>query len=222
MMPETGLWDRTYRAGQDLSSSQYRFVVFSTSVDDQVTLPSAAGASRVAGILQGKPSSGAAASVRYAGLSLIKLASAVTAGDALMVADSTGAAKIHDGIGDIVAIAVQTGVEGELVECVVQLMPFNLGEDVGTFTDGDTTPDVSGYKTYMVSNTSSTTIANFDGGSVGHRILLLFDNGNTTIESNSNIMLQSEENFDPIQYDSLELVRWSATLWVEIGRRTIT
>lgn len=221
-MPDSGVWDRTYRAGEDLSSSQYRFVVLSTTVDDQVNLPSVMGAPGVAGILQDKPGSGDAASVRHSGISLIKLASAVDAADPLMVADGTGAARTHEGIADQVAIALQSGVEDELVPCLVQLVPFNLGEDIGTFTDGDPTPDVTGYKQFKVTNTVSTTIINFDNGVVGQRILLLFDDGNTTIQDNDNIKLQGAQDFDPILYDSLELVKWSSTLWVEINRHLIT
>ena len=100
-----------------------------------------------------------------------------------------------------------------------------VGTEVSTIvslTDGDATPDVSAGKRFKTANTVATTITNFDGGSLGQLIMILFDDNNTKIQENANIKMQDGLDFDAVQYDSIWFIKWSATLWVEVGRHLIT
>lgn len=86
--------DRTYETAVDLSGSQYRVIVQDT--DGRATLPSAAGAGRILGVLQNKPGFkqdekiGRAARVRKGALSKVEAASAIAVGDPLEIADTAG------------------------------------------------------------------------------------------------------------------------------------
>ena len=87
------------------------------------------------------------------------------------------------------------------------------------FTDGDTTPDIYGVETALASNSTSTTITNFDNARDGQKFTIIFTNGNTTIASNTVIRLASGSNFTGSQYDTLTLVYSSSTGdFHEIGR----
>ena len=92
-----------------------------------------------------------------------------------------------------------------------------IGDAIETLTGNDATPDVSGSNVFKLANTGATTITNFINGRVGQSITLLFDNGNTTIQSNGSVKLQSGEDFTGAQYDSMHLVKWDATTWVQVG-----
>lgn len=60
----------------------------------------------------------------------------------------------------------------------IDLYPNNYLE----FTDGDTTPTVKGRSTFFTSNTSATTITDFDDGVKGQSITVIFGDNNTTID----------------------------------------
>ncbi len=86
-----------------------------------------------------------------------------------------------------------------------------------TFSDGDTTPSVSGGRVFRTTNTSATTITNFDDGADGQEIIIQVNDSNTTIQNNSNIKLQGGQNFTPAQYDTIMLSKLS-TYWLEESR----
>ncbi|WP_425153955.1 hypothetical protein [Candidatus Palauibacter sp.] len=55
-----------------------------------------------------------------------------------------------------------------------------------TFADGDTSPDVTGWSWFKVSNTAATTIDGFAGAVEGQEIVLIATTANTTLEDASN------------------------------------
>ena len=97
-----------------------------------------------------------------------------------------------------------------------------IGDAIETLTGNSATPDVSGSNTFKLANTAATTITDFINGRVGQKIELLFDNGNTTIQSNGSIKLQNGIDFTGAQYDNMILVKWDATTWVQLTRWMIT
>lgn len=89
-----------------------------------------------------------------------------------------------------------------------------------SISDADTTPDVGTYHKFKTANTGTTTITNFDNATIGQEIVIFFDDENTTVQSNANVLLQGGEDFTGSQYDKLVLYKWASTLWVEIDRKT--
>lgn len=90
---------------------------------------------------------------------------------------------------------------------------FNFLE--GVYTPGDTTPSVSGISYLSISNSSPTTITNFDDAVVGQMLILRFEDSNTTI-TRANAYLAGGVNFTSTQYDILVLFR--GNFWVEMCR----
>jgi hypothetical protein len=86
--------DRTYETAVDLSESQFCVVVMDSN--GKATLPSAAGAGSILGVLQNRPGYkqdrkiGRAARIRKSGLTKVKAASAFAIGDPLEIADTQG------------------------------------------------------------------------------------------------------------------------------------
>jgi len=87
----------------------------------------------------------------------------------------------------------------------------------GTYTLGATTPNVSGINLLVLNNTSGTIITNFIGGEQNQFLLLIFEDSNTTIQSNVNIRLSGGNNMTGTQYDTLYLV-YDGTQWLEISK----
>jgi len=85
--------DVTYKAGEDLSSSQYRVVVTGTS-DYECKLPGGAGVGKILGVLQNYPASGSAARVRKLGISKVVAAATIVYGAELEV-NATGDVKTY-------------------------------------------------------------------------------------------------------------------------------
>lgn len=67
--------------------------------------------------------------------------------------------------------------------------------------DGDTSPDVSSAAfdslTFVINNTTATTIINFSNGKEGQTIALFFKTGYTTIQDGTNILLHNSTNYNP-------------------------
>lgn len=92
--------------------------------------------------------------------------------------------------------------------------------DQQTYADGDTTPSVLATLDMDIANTGATTITNFDDEVIGQRWLLNFKDGNTTIQSGSNVRLAGGVNFVASADDTLELYkqRTSPFAIIEVGR----
>ena len=84
--------------------------------------------------------------------------------------------------------------------------------DPTAFSDGDTSPDVSGGNHFKTANTSPTTITNFEEASDGKFFELHFEDDDTTIEHNSNVKLPFGVNFVGKQYDVL-ICRLVDSVW---------
>jgi hypothetical protein len=100
-------------------------------------------------------------------------------------------------------------------------------EQVVTVSDDDPTPDVSTVSMLRVSNANPTTITNFltSGGAISGRaeriVTLRFLNGNTTVQSNANIVLVDATDFTAATNDVLVLqYDESEAKWIEIARAT--
>ena len=101
---------RTFVAGEDLSSAQFKFVTL--EADGQIDLADAAG-ERALGVLLNKPTSGKAATVAMTGKVMVEAGAAVTAGDEIQT-DATGDA-ITAAAGDVVlGYALEDAVDGQI------------------------------------------------------------------------------------------------------------
>ena len=86
----------------------------------------------------------------------------------------------------------------------------------GTYTQGDTTPSVSGISFLPISNTTPTTITNFTSGSQHQVITLYFSDSNTTIDR-SNCYLAGGVNFTSTASDTITLIN-NGGFWYEVSR----
>jgi hypothetical protein len=86
----------------------------------------------------------------------------------------------------------------------------------GTYTQGDTTPSVSGVSYLGISNSSATTITNFTNGIQYQIITLYFSDSNTTI-NRSNCYLSGGVNFTSTAADILTLINIGG-FWYEVSR----
>lgn len=101
---------RTFVAGEDLSSAQFKFVTL--EADGQVDLADAAG-ERAVGVLLNKPAAGKAATVAMTGKVMVVAGAAVTAGDQIQT-DAAGDA-ITAAAGDVVmGYALEDAVDGQV------------------------------------------------------------------------------------------------------------
>ena len=87
---------------------------------------------------------------------------------------------------------------------------------IGTYTNGSTTPSVSGISFLSISNSSATSITNFTGAVDGQIITLQFSDSNTTITRN-NAYLSLGLNFTSTANDTITLIYLSG-LWYEVSR----
>ena len=101
---------RTFIAGEDLSSAQFKFVTL--EADGQVDLADAAG-ERAIGVLLNKPTAGKAATVAMTGKVMVVAGASVTAGDEIQT-DAAGDA-ITAASGDVVmGYALEDAVDGQV------------------------------------------------------------------------------------------------------------
>lgn len=86
--------------------------------------------------------------------------------------------------------------------------------------DEDTTPDVNGYSTVVVSNSVATTITDFDTTEVDKELVVIATNGNTTLEHNANIILQGSTNITLNTNDVITLRKVAdvGDVWIEVSR----
>lgn len=96
---------------------------------------------------------------------------------------------------------------------------WKSGSGVITIPDGDTTPDISGGRTFETSNSASTTITDFDNGIGDKVITIIAGDNNTTIACNANVILEGgSDDFDMVTNDVLRLSLQSDGTWVQKGR----
>lgn len=89
---------------------------------------------------------------------------------------------------------------------------------IGIMGDGDTTPDLSSYRTWKTTTgIASVLITNFINCKADDIRYIIFSNDLTTIQSNGNIKLQGGLNFNGNQYDSIQLI-YDGSIWYELTR----
>jgi hypothetical protein len=94
------------------------------------------------------------------------------------------------------------------------IFQFGDGPSV-TLVDGDTTPNVSGYTTFIQVNTDNTTITNFDGSVYGQRILLQVGGAGTTIvQHGTNIYTNTGSSKTLAPYMFYMFIK-SGSSWIE-------
>jgi len=90
-----------------------------------------------------------------------------------------------------------------------------------TIPDGDGTPSVllGGNKNgiLLTSNTTPTTITNFDDATAGIEFTLMIGDDNTTIQNSANIRLKGAKDFSPNQLDNITFI-YGSSGWHEISR----
>jgi hypothetical protein len=86
-----------------------------------------------------------------------------------------------------------------------------------TLTNNSTTPDVTGWTTFLASNTLSTTITNFTGGVSGQPIEILVTTANTTLQHNgATISLPGATN-KTLTSGNMYRLRKMGALWRLVG-----
>ena len=90
---------------------------------------------------------------------------------------------------------------------------------VPVFGNGDTTPSVGNahFERFDATNTGATTITAFDDGIEGQHLIILFNNGNTTLQHNAGLILRGAVNVTPAAGKVMTFER-SASLWLELSR----
>jgi hypothetical protein len=91
---------------------------------------------------------------------------------------------------------------------------------VTTLTNNSATPSVLETTIASASNTNPTTITNLLNGYVNQVVQIVFTNGNTTVQNNSNIQLAEGLDFTASTNDSLTLVMKTGNVWQQVARTT--
>lgn len=82
-----------------------------------------------------------------------------------------------------------------------------------TFTDADTTPDISGGRNFKTANSGATTITMLDGGTDGQTIRVVFGDSNTTIDfTGTNLKGNAGADWSPTQNDHM-ICTFDGTDW---------
>lgn len=113
----------TFKAEADLSTKQFCFVKFG-STDEYVALCATAGEKAI-GILMNAPAAGELAEVAIMGAGAkVKIGATITRGGELSVTVTTGAAKAAVATEYVSAIAMASGVSGDIIP--VQLLTYKI------------------------------------------------------------------------------------------------
>jgi hypothetical protein len=94
----------------------------------------------------------------------------------------------------------------------ISFPPLTKTDDAASFTSGENT-------FYILTNANPTTVTNFTNEIAGQFLILLFGNGNTTIQDNADISLRGNANFTGTTGDTMVLIS-DGTTWYEISRAT--
>jgi len=113
--------------------------------------------------------------------------------------------------------ALDGGTTDEYYHLTEDEYNYNI-RDVATMSNGDTSPTVENQKVLKTANTGATTITTFDDGTAGQEIIIIFGDGNTTVDSGADdIILSGGADWTPAQNDTLTLV-YDGTNWYETAR----
>ena len=96
-----------------------------------------------------------------------------------------------------------------------------VARSIGEFVDGDTTPDISNYRTWKSVNTATTYISNFDGGLEEDIRHIIFGDSNTILINGSGLNLFGGQNFYAAEGDMCFAVN-NGTDWDIFCRTTVS
>lgn len=140
--------------------------------------------------------------------------------------DSSANYRIETGIGSPTEKLRITGATGNVLINtttdagqklqVAGMLKSGISYRSGTYTDGDTTPSVSGISYLYIQNSGATSITNFTNGIANQIIILIFNDTNTTVTRN-NAYLSGGVNFTSTAGDLLTLI-YDGTIWYEVCR----
>jgi len=148
---------------------------------------------------------------------IAKVLTGFSAGAGTVSATDSILAAIQKVVGNIALDVPYTGATSNLnmgahTVTAQAFLPYGV-TDIG----GSATPNVSAGNVFNCTNASPTTITNFLGGSTGQTITITFQDGNTTIQNNANIVTASGADYNPGNNTSMSLV-YDGSNWNEVGR----
>jgi len=111
---------------------------------------------------------------------------------------------------------VGTNVDAGQKLQVAGMLNSGISYRAGTYTNGDTTPSVSGVSYLYIQNSGATSITNFTNAIANQIITLIFNDSNTTVTRN-NAYLSGGLNFTSTARDTLTLI-YDGTIWYEVCR----
>lgn len=132
----------------------------------------------------------------------------------------TGANTIYSANGNILGTRVVTANNNDLTfnmgtGSFVLNGPFIMSSE--TAADGDATPSVGSTSVLRLSNTSSTTVTNFDDGVNEQQVILFLDN-NTTLQHGAGVLeLDNGVDFTPSNSAIVTVIR-DGSAWKEVSR----
>lgn len=90
---------------------------------------------------------------------------------------------------------------------------------VAVLAGGSATPSVAGHRVWRVRNTSAQTVTMLREGDAGQQVLLVFEDGNTTLQHGPDLVLVGAVNYTGAAGRVLALVTVDGTTWREYPNR---
>lgn len=104
-----------------------------------------------------------------------------------------------------------------LVQALRELARGTAG--VAELATGSATPSVAGHRVWRVRNASAQTITMLREGDAGQQVLLVFEDGNTTLQHGPDLVLKGAVNFTGAAGQVLALVTVDGATWREYPNR---
>lgn len=92
---------------------------------------------------------------------------------------------------------------------------------VVTFVDGDTTPSVGGGAVFVTANTGNTSVTQFDNGTPGQRVVVVFGDAKTTLVNGTNLKVNGGANFTGAAGNVKQFVTSDGTVFREVSQPTV-
>jgi len=126
--------------------------------------------------------------------------------------------RCWDSTNESLKATVSGNISGDTITAdVLEVRERYYNDAFVTFTDADTTPDVSAGNKFLTANTGATSITNFDLGHETQEIVIHFGDANTTLVNGATLNLQGAVNFTGATGNSITLIK-RGTVWYEDGR----
>lgn len=120
MSQQTGLLDKTFKAGSDLSAKQYYIVKMCSSTTPYGVILGAANTDEVIGVLQNEPAMNEAAVVRVFGTTKVIAGTPIAIGE-WVVSDASGKAQnVQADKNTVIGLALETAsADGDIIEILL-------------------------------------------------------------------------------------------------------